>query len=83
MRRRYIDKPVNLLSERQAVTHWIACVAVVVGYLSATATAAEQTFIARPPNGLALVLPMGWNSWNHFGCDISEATIRKTALLIT
>jgi alpha-galactosidase len=61
------------------VKHWIACVAVVVGYLSATAIAAEQTFIARPPNGLAMVPPMGWNSWNHFGCDISEATIRKEA----
>lgn len=56
--------------------HWIACVGVVV---SGTAIAAEQTFIARPPNGLALVPPMGWNSWNHFGCDISEAMIRKEA----
>jgi alpha-galactosidase len=61
------------------VKHWIACVAVVVALLSATAIAAEQTFIARPRNGLALVPPMGWNSWNHFGCDISEATIRKEA----
>jgi len=59
------------------VKRWIACVAVFVAYLSATAIAAEQTFIARPPDGLALVPPMGWNSWNHFGCDISEATIRS------
>ncbi|AIF47330.1 glycoside hydrolase family 27 protein [Dyella japonica] len=33
----------------------------------------------RQPNGLALVPPMGWNSWNHFGCDISEKTIRAAA----
>lgn len=30
-------------------------------------------------NGLARTPQMGWNSWNHFGCDIDEATIRETA----
>lgn len=30
-------------------------------------------------NGLGLTPPMGWNSWNHFGCDVSETLIRKTA----
>ncbi len=37
----------------------------------------------RPPggldNGLARTPPMGWNSWNHFGCNVSEALIRETA----
>lgn len=28
---------------------------------------------------LALTPPMGWNSWNHFSCSISEALIRETA----
>jgi alpha-galactosidase len=28
---------------------------------------------------LALTPPMGWNSWNHFGCNVSEAMIRETA----
>jgi alpha-galactosidase len=32
-----------------------------------------------PANGLALTPPMGWNSWNKYGCDISESTIRKQA----
>ena len=40
---------------------------------------AEQVFTARVPNGLALTPPMGWNSWNKYGCDISEATIRRQA----
>ena len=31
------------------------------------------------PNGLARTPPMGWNSWNHFGCDVSAALIRQTA----
>ena len=30
-------------------------------------------------DGLALTPPMGWNSWNHFSCDVSEALIRETA----
>lgn len=30
-------------------------------------------------DGLALTPPMGWNSWNKFGCDVSEKLIRETA----
>jgi alpha-galactosidase len=30
-------------------------------------------------NNLALTPPMGWNSWNHFGCNISETVIRGVA----
>jgi alpha-galactosidase len=30
-------------------------------------------------NGLALTPPMGWNSWNRFGCDVNEKMIRETA----
>ena len=32
---------------------------------------------ASPP--LAQTPPMGWNSWNHYGCEIDEALIRRTA----
>jgi alpha-galactosidase len=32
-----------------------------------------------PDNGLARTPPMGWNSWNHFGCDVSAELIRETA----
>jgi alpha-galactosidase len=31
------------------------------------------------PNGLALTPPMGWNSWNHFQCDINDRVIRGAA----
>lgn len=37
---------------------------------------------SAPPawdNGLARTPPMGWNSWNHFGCNVSEELIRETA----
>ncbi|KAL4186054.1 hypothetical protein AMTRI_Chr09g31860 [Amborella trichopoda] len=30
-------------------------------------------------NGLGLTPPMGWNSWNHFHCNINEKLIRDTA----
>ncbi|XP_019458339.1 PREDICTED: alpha-galactosidase-like isoform X2 [Lupinus angustifolius] len=30
-------------------------------------------------NGIGHTPPMGWNSWNHFGCNINEEIIRETA----
>jgi alpha-galactosidase len=30
-------------------------------------------------NGLARTPPMGWNSWNKFGCDVSEDLIKQMA----
>ncbi|KAL7107530.1 hypothetical protein ACP275_06G060300 [Erythranthe tilingii] len=30
-------------------------------------------------NGLAKTPQMGWNTWNFFGCDISEKVIKETA----
>ncbi|XP_065868757.1 alpha-galactosidase 1-like [Euphorbia lathyris] len=30
-------------------------------------------------NGLAVTPQMGWNSWNHFGCQIDEKIIKGTA----
>jgi len=33
----------------------------------------------RTVNGLALVPPMGWNSWNKFGCNVNERLVRGAA----
>ncbi|KAI5083021.1 hypothetical protein GOP47_0002764 [Adiantum capillus-veneris] len=30
-------------------------------------------------NGLGRTPPMGWNSWNHFNCHITESIVRNTA----
>jgi len=30
-------------------------------------------------NGLALSPPMGWNSWNRFGCNVSEDLVKSAA----
>jgi alpha-galactosidase len=32
-----------------------------------------------PSEILAATPPMGWNSWNHFGCNISDADVRAQA----
>jgi alpha-galactosidase len=37
---------------------------------------------AVPPvakDGLALTPPMGWNSWNKFGCEVNEEVVRDAA----
>jgi alpha-galactosidase len=33
-------------------------------------------------NGLGLTPQMGWNSWNHFGCNINEQLIKQTTDLL-
>jgi hypothetical protein len=30
-------------------------------------------------NGLALIPPMGWNSWNRFACNVSEDLVKSAA----
>jgi alpha-galactosidase len=39
--------------------------------------------LVAPPlqaaEGLALTPPMGWNSWNKFGCNVSETLVKETA----
>ena len=46
----------------------------IVLFLTAATSAQAQKF-----EDLAQTPPMGWNSWNHFGCDVSEQLIRETA----
>ncbi|GAA2378677.1 glycoside hydrolase family 27 protein [Dactylosporangium salmoneum] len=67
-------------SGRRRLSRRWATVAAVALILVATATA-----VLRPPsaqaleNGVARTPPMGWNSWNTFGCNINEALIRQMA----
>lgn len=44
-----------------------------------TAEAEDGVKLTIADNGLARTPPMGWNSWNKFGCDIDEAKIRGMA----
>ncbi len=42
-------------------------------------TAAPGARSVRAAGDLALTPPMGWNSWNKFGCNVSEELIKQTA----
>lgn len=43
---------------------------------------AAVAYVRAADNGLALTPQMGWNTWNHFGCSISEDTILSAAQAI-
>ena len=47
--------------------------------LCSGSTRAQTAQPAAVDARLALTPPMGWNSWNHFGCNVSEQLIRDTA----
>lgn len=51
------------------------------GAIVAAAMLALTAARTGPPhdNGLARTPPMGWNSWNHFGCNVSALLIREVA----
>ncbi len=52
---------------------------VILGVLCATGLLIGYGSVRALDNGLALTPPMGWNSWNKFGCKIDERTIREVA----
>ena len=52
---------------------------VLVSALAATTSALGQAGSSANGARLALTPPMGWNSWNKFGCDVSEKLIREMA----
>jgi alpha-galactosidase len=45
----------------------------------AIAAALPAAAIAQKFAGVAETPPMGWNSWNRFGCSVDEKLIRETA----
>ncbi|WP_410670056.1 glycoside hydrolase family 27 protein [Amycolatopsis sp. cmx-4-68] len=53
--------------------------------LTATATALALVTMPSPPAATAapgspaLTPPLGWNSWNSFGCGVSETAVRQAA----
>src|SRR6202142_1533135 len=49
---------------------WIVCAAMLL---------ATSSRVVALDNGLASTPPMGWNSWNKFGCNVSEDMIRSMA----
>ncbi|MDC0773503.1 alpha-galactosidase, partial [Streptomyces sp. HD] len=47
--------------------------------VAASFTAAAHSTASAAPGSPALTPPLGWNSWNSFGCGITEAQVREAA----
>ena len=50
----------------------------VIGLLAVLIAVSPSLLVAQQPK-LAATPPMGWNSWNKFGCDVREDMIREMA----
>jgi len=61
------------------VTRLFAVCGLIAAALASAPGVAAENPAARPANGLALTPPMGWNSWNRFGCNVNEQRIRGAA----
>jgi alpha-galactosidase len=66
------------------MTRWILCLLALALSTGAVAQEADPNHLppsldpTRHASDLAPTPPMGWNSWNKFACNVSEATIRST-----
>ena len=48
-------------------------------FLSVAGSACLASALVGQEAGLAQTPPMGWNSWNHFGCKVTAADVRAAA----
>lgn len=51
----------------------------VLAFLTTLTLGIAPSALAQKYTELAQTPPMGWNSWNHYGCNIDERLIRSTA----
>jgi alpha-galactosidase len=63
------------------------CKRILLALLLVVATSTTVAVTTAAPaqalsNGLAKTPPMGWNDWNAFGCNVSEALVEQTAAYI-
>jgi alpha-galactosidase len=65
----------NPITNMRTITK--ALIAAILLLISAVVPAQDNNFPAN--NNLALTPPMGWNSWNKFGCNVNEEMIRGMA----
>ena len=75
----------RIASPRRAIL-WAAGGVVAVAVLGVLALVVSRPAVPdritlSPPAaaGLAATPPMGWNSWNHFGCDVDAELVERTA----
>ena len=59
--------------------HFDALPPLILALVVATLVGSLPWHAAALENGLARTPQMGWNSWNHFGCSVSEQTVLAAA----
>ncbi|HEV2494297.1 MAG TPA: glycoside hydrolase family 27 protein [Terriglobia bacterium] len=47
--------------------------------IAVAASCLLSAVVLAQSSGLALTPPMGWNSWNHFACRVSDTVVRQAA----
>ncbi|GAA2113583.1 glycoside hydrolase family 27 protein [Streptomyces synnematoformans] len=57
----------------------LARLAVTAAALTLAATVPHQPVAQAAPGSPAVTPPLGWNSWNSFGCGVTEETVRQAA----
>src|SRR5687767_7593302 len=57
----------------------LVAIATVTANTSAAPAAPAAPVAPAAPGSPALTPPLGWNSWNSFGCGITEAQVRQAA----
>lgn len=77
MERQVVSRSVSSFAGlKSVVLLWCCFLLCVTGALPSRSSSSTRILLA---NGLAATPPMGWNSWNHFGCNINENVIKQTA----
>lgn len=65
----------NMILSEEVMKHTYTAILIIpILLLINTAKVFSQSF-----DDLALTPPMGWNSWNYFGCNVNESMIRAQA----
>jgi alpha-galactosidase len=79
MNKRLFTSP-RALAGALSVGAFVRLIVAVVALSAAAASGAHETLkLDEPKPVLAPTPPMGWNSWNKFACNVSEALVRRQA----
>jgi alpha-galactosidase len=73
---RYSDTNDGAILAEKTMPAKVRILITLFAFLSAVGLFAQAT---SPSANLALTPPMGWNSWNKFGCNVSDELIRGMA----
>ncbi|MFP8886252.1 glycoside hydrolase family 27 protein [Streptomyces mangrovi] len=68
-----------MVSLRGRLPRLLAAAVLTVTACVTASTASAGTTAEAAPGSPALTPPLGWNSWNSFGCGITEAQVRQAA----